>query len=85
MAGAAAISAKLQETLSVPLKYLLVEPIVSILAVSSFVAVAAFPLVFWLPAVLTPGKLIFADPSKLTPPIVLAVASLSLVPAPING
>ena len=30
---------------------------------------------------LTPGKLIAADPSKDTPPIVLAVASLVAVPA----
>ena len=33
------------------------------------VAVAALPDVFWFPASLTPGKLMFADPLKLTPPI----------------
>ena len=33
---------------------------------------AAVPEVFWLPAVLTPGRSISAVPSKLTPPIVLA-------------
>ena len=32
-------------------------------------AVAAFPDVFWLPAVLTPGRLIFAVPLNDTPPI----------------
>ena len=64
---------------------MLVTPVPNpiVLAVASFVAVAAFPLVFWLPAVLTPGKLIFVDPSKLTPPIVIAVASfIALVAAP---
>ena len=50
-----------------------------VLAVSSAVAVAAFPEVSWLPEVLTPGKLIAALPSKDTPPIVLAVASLVAV------
>ena len=38
------------------------------------VTVAAVPDVFWLPAVLTPGKSMFAVPSNDTPPIVLAVA-----------
>ena len=42
---------------------------------------AAVPDVFWLPEVLTPGKLIFADPSKETPPIVLAVVRPSALPA----
>jgi hypothetical protein len=37
------------------------------------VRVAALPDVFWLPAVLTPGKLISADPLNETPPIFLAV------------
>ena len=45
------------------------------------VRVAAEPVVFWLPAAFTPGKLIFADPSKDTPPIVLAVASIVAVAA----
>ena len=42
-------------------------------AVCSFVAVAALPVVFWLPAMFTPGRLILAVPSNATPPIVLAV------------
>jgi hypothetical protein len=33
----------------------------------------AVPVVFWLPAVFTPGRLMFAVPSKDTPPMVLAV------------
>ena len=36
---------------------------------------AAFPLVFWLPDAFTPGKLIFAEPSNDTPPIVRAVCN----------
>ena len=39
------------------------------------------PLVFWLPAVFTPGRFMLAVPSKLTPPIVRAVASLVAVAA----
>ena len=42
---------------------------------------AAVPEVFWLPAALTPGRLILAVPSKETPPIVLAFASAVAVPA----
>ena len=45
-----------------------------------FVATAAVPEVFWFPAVLTPGRSIFPDPSKLTPPIVLAVVSVAADP-----
>ena len=44
------------------------------------VTVAAVPLVFWLPALFTPGRLIFAEPLNETPPIVLAVASTVAVP-----
>jgi hypothetical protein len=44
------------------------------------VSVAALPVVFWLPAVLTPGKLILADPLKLTPPMVLAVVNVAALP-----
>ena len=47
-----------------------------VLAVASLVAVAALPEVLWLPAVFTPGRLIFAVPSKDTPPMVRAVANL---------
>ena len=36
---------------------------------------AAVPDVFWLPAILTPGKFMFAVPSNDTPPIVLAVCN----------
>jgi hypothetical protein len=50
------------------------------------VSVAALPVVFWLPVVLTPGKSILADPSKLTPPIFLAVCSVVAVVAfPLNA
>ena len=45
------------------------------------VAVAALPVVFWLPAVLTPGKSILALPSKETPPMVLAVVRVAADPA----
>jgi len=44
-------------------------------AVASAVAVAAFPEVSWSPDVLTPGRFIFAVPSKETPPIFLAVSN----------
>ena len=44
------------------------------------VAIAAVPEVFWFPLVLTPGRFIFADPSKLTPPIFLAVVSVAADP-----
>ena len=47
----------------------------------TFVASVAVPLVFWFPTALTPGKSMFADPLKATPPIVLAVASAVAVPA----
>ena len=43
------------------------------------VAVAALPEVSWLPDVLTPGKLIEAEPSKDTQPIFIAVASVVAV------
>lgn len=52
-----------------------------VLAVASFVAVAALPEVFWLPPVLTPGRFIFAEPLNDTPPIVLAVCSTVAVAA----
>ena len=42
---------------------------------------AAVPDVFWLPDVFTPGKLILAEPLKLTPPISLAVANIVAVAA----
>tara|TARA_R110000782_G_scaffold35881_1_gene85664 strand:- start:80 stop:538 length:459 start_codon:yes stop_codon:yes gene_type:complete len=49
-------------------------------APAAFVAVAVFPvqdaddpLVFWLPVVLTPGRLMLAEPLKDTPPMVRAV------------
>ena len=45
------------------------------------VAVAAFPDVFWLPAELTPGKSIFAEPLNATPPIFLVVAKIVAVAA----
>ena len=45
------------------------------------VAVVAFPDVFWLPEVFTPGRSILAVPSKETPPMVLAVARAVAVDA----
>ena len=45
------------------------------------VTVAADPVVFWLPVVFTPGKSISAEPSKLTPPIFLAVDKVVAVDA----
>ena len=45
------------------------------------VAVDALPEVSCDPLVLTPGRLMLADPSKLTPPIVLAVAKVVAVEA----
>jgi len=42
---------------------------------------AAVPLVSWLPAVLTPGRLMLAVPLNDTPPIVRAVSSAVAVPA----
>ena len=48
-------------------------------AVASLVADAAFPVVFWLPCILTPGRLMLLPPSNFTPPIVRAVCSLSAV------
>ena len=44
------------------------------------VAIAAVPEVSWFPEVLTPGRFIFADPSKLTPPIFLAVVNVAADP-----
>ena len=50
----------------------------SVLAV---VSVAAEPVVFWLPAALTPGKFMLAEPSNDTPPRVLALARVVAVDA----
>mgnify|MGYP006238222833 CR=1 FL=1 len=52
-----------------------------VLAVSNIVAVAALPLVSWLPLELTPGKSMLAVPSNDTPPIFLAVANAVAVAA----
>ena len=57
----------------------LTPPIVT--AEANFVAVAALPVVLWLPAALTPGSVMSAVPLKLTPPILLAVASAVAVSA----
>jgi len=62
---------------AVPLK--LTPPIV--LALSSAVAVAEFPVESCVPEVLTPGRFIFAVPSNETPPIVLAVSNAVAVAA----
>ena len=48
---------------------------------ASFVAVAALPLVSWLPVAFTPGRFILAEPSNDTPPIVLAFVSAAAVVA----
>lgn len=48
---------------------------------SALVAVAALPVVFWLPVVFTPGKLMFALPLNETPPIVRAVCRTVAVAA----
>ena len=45
------------------------------------VAIAAVPEVFWLPAVLTPGRFMFPVPSNDTPPIFLAVSRAVAVAA----
>ena len=45
------------------------------------VANAAVPLVSWLPEAFTPGRSIFAEPLKLTPPSVLAVSNVVAVAA----
>jgi hypothetical protein len=61
-------------TLADPLKLPLVyvrSPVIAM--VRPVVSVAAEPVVFWLPAVFTPGKLMLAEPLKETPPMVLAV------------
>jgi hypothetical protein len=60
--------------------------LVAFVAVVADVAVAAFPVVLWLPAVFTPGKLILALPLNDTPPIVLAVCRVVAVDAlPLNA
>ena len=40
---------------------------------------AALPEVFWLPVAFTPGRSMFAEPSKATPPIFFVAASLVAV------
>ena len=50
-------------------------------AVWSVVAVAALPVVDWLPAAFTPGRLMLADPLKDTPPMVRAVCRVVAVDA----
>ena len=51
-----------------------VVPPVPPLAIATVpVTFAAVPVVFWLPAVLTPGKLMLAEPLNDTPPMVRAV------------
>ena len=52
-----------------------------VLLAAALVAVAAFPVVFWFPAVFTPGRLMLALPLKDTPPIVRAVARVVAVAA----
>ena len=54
--------------------------LLDVVKVSALVAVAALPVVFWLPAVLTPGKSISALPLKGTPPIFLVVVKVAALP-----
>lgn len=50
------------------------------------VTFAAVPVVFWLPAVLTPGRLMSAEPLKLTPPMLRAVwRVVAVVALPLNA
>ena len=59
------------------------KQVVSVLSSTmvTVLAIAAVPLVSWFPDVFTPGRLILAVPSKLTPPIVLAVCKAVAVAA----
>ena len=50
-----------------------------VLAVSRTVALAALPVVSWLPVPVTPGRSMLAEPSNATPAIVTGVASLVAV------
>lgn len=52
-----------------------------LVAVVAVVAVAALPEVFWLPVVLTPGRLMSAVPLNETPPMFLAVCKAVAVAA----
>ena len=47
---------------------------------ANFVEVAALPVVFWLPAIFTPGRFMSALPSKLTPPMSRAVVNVAALP-----
>ena len=50
-------------------------------AAANLVAVAAFPVVSWLPTASTPGKVISSDPSNDCPPISLGVVNVAADPA----
>ena len=50
------------------------------LAVANLVAVAAFPLVFTVPGMSTPGKFILAEPSNDCPPMSLAFVNVAADP-----
>ena len=50
-----------------------VAPVPPLATATVPVTLLAVPVVFWLPAMLTPGKSMFAEPLKLTPPMVRAV------------
>ena len=58
-----------------------VAPVPPLATATVPVTLAEVPVVFWLPAVFTPGRLMFAEPLKLTPPIVRAVCSVVAVAA----
>ena len=62
--------------------FAVISPVIlKFLVVSKVVAVAALPVVFWLPSMFTPGKFIFDDPLKFTPPIDLVVSRIVAVAA----
>jgi hypothetical protein len=58
---------------AVPLKFV---PLMAL----AVVKLAAEPVVFWLPAVFTPGRLMFAEPLNDTPPMVRAVVRVAAEP-----
>ena len=62
---------------AVPAEVMPVPPLATATVPVTF---AAVPVVFWLPAVLTPGKLMLAEPLKLTPPMVRAVVRVAAEP-----
>jgi hypothetical protein len=79
--GATACTAEVPLPSSTLLAVSVVAPVPPLATARVALSPAAVPEVFWLPAALTPGKLMLADPSKLTPPIVRAVCRVVAVVA----